>query len=94
MKQRKNAFHSRIHTEKRFFPANQIRISIKNYRNSNTGHSHPPRMGKKQGQGEGRGEGMEGKKTSGKGMERGRVSRKMPKNEIKTKKKNKGSLSF
>ena len=38
--------------------------------------------------------GGRGKKISGKGMERGRVSRKMPMNERKTKKKNKGNLSF
>ena len=51
-------------------------------------------MGKKQGKGGGREEGRKGEKISGKGMERGRVSRKMPKNEIKRKKKNKGNLSF
>ena len=94
MKQQKNAFHSRIRTTKRSFPANWIRVSIKNHRNSITGHSHPPRIGKKQGKGEGREEDRKGKKISGKGMERGRVSRKTSKNKIKTKKSKKGNLSF
>ena len=51
-------------------------------------------MGKKQGKGEGRVEGWKGKKISGKGMERGRVSGKTPKNKTKTKKSKKSNLSF